>query len=155
LYRYTIYIERQVFIFACVINSYEMFLKIFKKVVEIILAAELGFREVKMYKGELEEGAEYRDVFPMCYVEFAGDQSPDMLAGDKFAEGLSQVELYIADKDYDEPKGLDLCNSVIDLFDGTDMKIDTEVFKAMYIKTELYAYIAGKGKAYKITIGVH
>lgn len=132
-----------------------MFLLIFKKVVEIITGADLGFTEVKMYKGELEEGADYRDTFPICYVDFVGDTANELLAGDMYADGLSELEIYIADKDYDEPKILDLCTSIIDLFDGTDIEVTGGNYTARYLKTDLHAYIPGKGKAYKILIGIH
>ncbi|HAX49678.1 MAG TPA: hypothetical protein PK605_00390 [Ignavibacteria bacterium] len=132
-----------------------MFLKIYQKVVAIITAANLGFTEIVMYKGELEEGAEWRFKMPVCLVELADDIPGDQLAGDLISETETRLELYVCDKDTTEPKILNKVNSVLALFDGTDVKIDTDNFKARYLGTSLHAYLPGTGKAYKIVIGIH
>ena len=132
-----------------------MFLKIYQKVVAMIIAANLGFTEVVMYKGELEEGAEWRFKMPICLVELSDDIPGDQLAGDQISETETRLELYVCDKDTTEPKILNKVNSVLALFDGTDVKIDSDVFKARYLGTSLHAYLPGVGKAYKIVIGIH
>lgn len=132
-----------------------MFLKIYQKVVAIITAANLGFTEILMYKGELEDGAEWRMKMPVCMVELSDDIPGDQLAGDLISETETRLELYVCDKDTTEPKILNKVNSVLALFDGTDIKIDSDVFKARYLGTSLHAYLPGVGKAYKIVIGIH
>ncbi len=132
-----------------------MFLKIYQKVVSMITAAALGFTEIVMYKGELEEGAEWRMKMPVCLVELADDIPLDQLGGELTGETETRLELYVCDKDTSEPKILNKVNSVITLFDGTTVKIDSDVFTARYIGTSLHAYLPGVGKAYKIIIGIH
>lgn len=131
-----------------------MFLKIWEKFVELVIDASI-FTEVKMYKGELEEGAEFTETFPVCYLEFDGDNMQHELAGSQIGESVSQLEFYIAADDQLKPLILDKCNELIDFFDGKDVLVDTSNFKCRYARTSLHAYIPGLGKAYRVTFEVY
>lgn len=116
-------------------------------------------KEISMYKGELEEGSEWIPVFPKIFLELDTEQVAAYGAGQKSAKTIDGFNLYIVDKDTDEPVVLPRLEAVIDFLDGKEMKVQLDethstLVKLKYAGFQLHAYLKGGPLAYLVRFSV-
>jgi hypothetical protein len=115
-------------------------------------------KEITMYKGELEEGSDWTPVFPKIFLELDLEKVTAYGAGNKSAKTIDGLNVYIVDKDTDEPVVLPRLEEVIEYLDGKEMRVqlDTTVtaVKLKYEGFQLHAYLKGGPLAYLIRFSV-
>ena len=109
------------------------------------LKADYPLIKIGRYKGEFEDGSEWSPVFP-CVFQRLNNYTPLAKGMQReVLDAVTGITLYVADKDINSSKGLDLLEDVIELFNGVTLQ--TPGFTATaYIRDEgmeLFGYMKG------------
>lgn len=82
-----------------------------------------GISKAEVYKGEYEDGSNWKPVYPSVFYSFNGYKPQLRSKGGIVIGDITQVRIYGADKSLSEAKGLEFIESVIDLLDGARLTV--------------------------------
>lgn len=101
-----------------------------------------------MYKGELEEGAQWKVNLPAVFIELFREDVTKY-AGAKAYTNDVYVNLFIADKNLEEPEALRHKEEIKEFMNGKLFEYQAGKFcKIVYEGSQFHAYIHGLGAAY-------
>ena len=101
-----------------------MLKEIFEQLKLYIKTAVPSIKKVERYKGELEKSSSWNPEFPCCFIRYENYKPISRTPQGEVLKAKTFLSLYVGDKDIKSPSVLNTVESVINLFDGTNFKVE-------------------------------